>query len=88
MLLLVLQLIPNTLPSVTIADGLRTSLSPLTFAHVRALVDDVALCAEAEILAAQRALMERTKLVVEPSGGVAMATALNLQQNGYLKKNK
>lgn len=60
----------------TVADGLRTSLSPLTFGMLQASSVRVALASEARILEAQRLLMERTKLVVEPSAAVPLAAML------------
>lgn len=61
----------------TIADGLRTpSLGTLTFPLVRRFVDDFRTVAEAEIVEAMRFLWTRTKLVVEPSGAVAVAPLL------------
>lgn len=59
----------------TIADGLRTSLSPRTFHVLDTLVDEVVRVSEARILEAQRLLFERAKLVVEPSGAVPLAAA-------------
>jgi threonine dehydratase len=59
----------------TIADGTRTNLAPRTFAHIRRLVDDIITVGEDEIAAAVRLLAERTRLVVEPSGALAVAVA-------------
>jgi threonine dehydratase len=59
----------------TIADGARTNLAPRTFAHIRALVDDIVTVDEDEIAAAVRLLAERSRLVVEPSGALAVAAA-------------
>jgi threonine dehydratase len=59
----------------TIADGLRTSLSPATFAHIRRGVDQVVTVSEEAIVAAMRALWEGLKVVVEPSSAVAYAAA-------------
>ena len=60
----------------TIADGLRASLAPRTFAILERLVSAVSLVTEEEIVSAMRLLWERMKLVVEPSGAVAAAPAL------------
>jgi threonine dehydratase len=62
--------------SETMADGLRATLSPLTFSILQSLVDEISLVSEEEIVAAMLLLWERTKLVVEPSGAVAAAPAL------------
>jgi threonine dehydratase len=60
----------------TIADGLRTTLSELTFAHLRARLDGVVTVGEEEIAAAVRCLVHRARLVVEPSGAVTTAARL------------
>lgn len=60
----------------TMADGLRATLSPLTFSVLRRLVDQVSLVTEEEIVSTMLLLWERMKLVVEPSGAVAAAPAL------------
>ncbi len=60
----------------TIADGLLTSLGPLTFAAIQKHVADVVTVSEAEIVAALRLVWERMKIVVEPSSAVAVAAVL------------
>jgi threonine dehydratase len=62
--------------SETMADGLRATLSPLTFSVLIKLVDQVSLVTEEEILSTMLLLWERMKLVVEPSGAVAAAPAV------------
>jgi len=63
-------------PNETMADGLRATLSPLTFSILRERVDQISLVAEEEIVSTMLLLWERMKLVVEPSGAVAAAPAL------------
>jgi threonine dehydratase len=67
-----------TLPSVdTIADGLKPlRAGELTLEHVRKYVDDVVLVRDEEILAATRHLIQKEKLVVEPSGAAAFAAVM------------
>lgn len=61
----------------TIADGLRTpSLGAVTFPLVRQFVDEMRTVMEPEIVEAMRFLWTRAKLVVEPSGAVALASLL------------
>lgn len=61
----------------TLADGLRTtSVGVLPWEHIQALVADVVTVTEAEIRAAMRVLATRARLVVEPSGAVAVAAYL------------
>lgn len=57
----------------TIADGLRTTLSPRTFNALRAHVDDIGTCSEEAIIRAMRMTWERMKIVIEPSGAVPLA---------------
>lgn len=61
----------------TIADGLRTSLGPKTFAVIREHVDEIVTVTEAEIVDAMRFLWERLKIVVEPSSAVPVAAVLS-----------
>ena len=57
----------------TIADGLRATLGPLTFAVLRAEIDEVVRVEEQDILDAMRYVWERMKLVIEPSSAVPVA---------------
>lgn len=58
----------------TIADGVRTlQLSHLTFEHVQQYVDRIVTVSENAIRAATRRLALEAKLVVEPSGALALA---------------
>ncbi|GGM20662.1 threonine ammonia-lyase [Micromonospora yangpuensis] len=60
----------------TAADGLRTNLSELTFAHLTERLDRVVTVSEEEIMAATVRLVREARLVVEPSGAVALAARL------------
>ena len=71
----VLQTVHN--PS-TIADGARTpSLGKLTFPLVRANVDDMVTVSDDDLIRAMRFVWERMKLVVEPTGVLALAAAMH-----------
>lgn len=61
----------------TAADGLTGQPSPLTFAHIRAVVDDVITVSETEIADGVRSLAENARIVAERSGAVAMAGLLH-----------
>ena len=63
-------------PTMTIADGLRTSLAPRTFAAIRAHVAAFGVCSEEAIVRAMRMMFERMKVVVEPSAAVPLACLL------------
>lgn len=61
----------------TIADGLRTpSLGSVTWPIIRDHVSEMRTVSEMEIVEAMRFLWTRMKLVVEPSGAVALAALL------------
>jgi threonine dehydratase len=57
----------------TIADGLRSQPSDLTFAHLQRVLDEVITVSENDIRAALREIALRAHLVSEPSGAVALA---------------
>jgi threonine dehydratase len=57
----------------TIADGLRSQPSELTFAHLQKVLDGVITVSENEIRDAVRELAYQAHLVAEPSGAVALA---------------
>ncbi len=62
----------------TIADGARTpSLGKLTFPLVRENVDDMVTVSDDELVRAMRFVWERMKLVVEPTGVLALAAAMH-----------
>ena len=61
----------------TIADGQQlTILGALPFEVMRALVDAVVPVEDDEIIAAMGFLLDRTKLVAEPSGAISLAAIL------------
>ena len=60
----------------TIADGLRASLAPRTFAILRRHVERILLVSEEEIIFAARLVWERMKIIIEPSSAVAIAPLL------------
>jgi len=60
----------------TIADGLRASLAPRTFAILRKHVAGVLLVSEEEIVATMKLVAQRMKIVIEPSSAVALAPLL------------
>jgi threonine dehydratase len=69
---------PVRLDAVTsIADGLGAPMTgPHVLEHVQALVHDVVLVTDADIIHALRTLLERCKLLVEPAGAAALAAVL------------
>jgi threonine dehydratase len=60
----------------TIADGLRASLAPRTFAILRKNVESILLVSEEEIISTARLIWERMKIIIEPSSAVAIAPLL------------
>ena len=61
----------------TAADGLRTNLSDLTFAHLAAHLDGIVTVTEDDILSTVGTLALTYRLVAEPSGAVAPAAWLH-----------
>lgn len=61
----------------TIADGLRSQPSPLTFAHQQAYVDGIVTVSEDEIRATVAVIARGARLVAEPSGAVSVAGYLH-----------
>lgn len=68
---------PVTLPSVSsIADGLlAVRAGGLNFLHVQAFVDEIVTVDEAEIVESLQWIFTTARLIVEPSGAVAVAGA-------------
>jgi len=65
-------------PPETIADGLRSPVpGKLTFPVLQRYVEKILLVSESQIREAMRFLMERMKIVVEPSGAAAVAAVMN-----------
>jgi len=62
----------------TIADGLQTPApGKLTFPIVKELVEDILLVSDDELIATMRFVLERMKLLVEPSGAAAAAAVMH-----------
>jgi threonine dehydratase len=70
----IMPLSPTT--ASTVGDGLRTSLSELTFAHIRRHTDGIVTVTEESILRAMRTIWEVMKIVIEPSAAVPYAAVL------------
>lgn len=64
--------------SMTVADGLRSVLGkyPWDVIYERGLVEGMYAVSEEEIIAATKLVLERMKLVIEPSAAVPLATVL------------
>lgn len=61
----------------SIADGLlAVEIGHLTFAHHQEYIDDVVLVDDAAMRRAMRALLDRAKLVAEPSGAITVAALM------------
>lgn len=68
----------ESVSTLTVADGLRTPVGaiPWSIIHDRGLVQAVYAVTEAQIAAALRLVLERMKVVVEPSSAVPLAVVL------------
>ncbi|TAG26767.1 MAG: threo-3-hydroxy-L-aspartate ammonia-lyase [Burkholderiales bacterium] len=61
----------------TIADGAQTQfVGQLTFPVIQELVDDIVTVSDAQLIEAMRFAAGRMKMVIEPTGGLAMAAAM------------
>jgi threonine dehydratase len=69
----------------TIADGLLTALSDLTFSIVKENVDDIFTVSEDSIIKAMLLIWQRMKIIIEPSSAVAFAAVM---ENRDLIKGK
>ncbi|MGB8492507.1 MAG: pyridoxal-phosphate dependent enzyme [Bacteroidales bacterium] len=65
-------LTPSVNPK-TVADGLLTSLSELTFSIIRKNVDDIYTVTEESIIACMHLVWERMKIIIEPSSATVLA---------------
>ncbi|MBN2864028.1 MAG: pyridoxal-phosphate dependent enzyme, partial [Bacteroidales bacterium] len=57
----------------TVADGLLTSLSELTFTIIRRNVDQIFTAREESIIECMRLVWERMKIIIEPSSATVLA---------------
>jgi threonine dehydratase len=60
----------------TIADGLKTNLSPKTFAIIQAHLQEDLLVTEGQIVEAMQLIWSRMKIIIEPSCAVPLAAIL------------
>ncbi|HSN49994.1 MAG TPA: pyridoxal-phosphate dependent enzyme [Bacteroidales bacterium] len=78
-------LTPSVNP-LTVADGLLTSLSELTFAVIRKNVDDIFTAEEDSIVSSMKLVWERMKIIIEPSSATVLAV---IKENpGFFKGKK
>lgn len=66
------QIEPSVNPA-TIADGLLTSLSDLTFSIIRKNVDEIFTATEESIIQSMWLIWERMKIIIEPSSATVLA---------------
>jgi threonine dehydratase len=77
-------LTPSVNP-LTIADGLLTSLSELTFSVIRRHVDDIFTAEEDSIISSMKLVWERMKIIIEPSSATVLAV---IKENPVFFKGK
>ena len=70
----------------TIADGLLTSLSELTFTIIRNYVDDIFTVSEESIIQAMQLVWQRMKIIIEPSSAVPLAVLIENKDCLQVKK--
>ena len=69
------QLVPSVNP-LTVADGLLTSLSELTFTIIRKNVDQILTATEESIIESMLLVWERMKIIIEPSSATVLAVIM------------
>lgn len=79
------KLFPPVKPN-TIADGLLTALSELTFKIISEKADDILTVSEEAIIEAMRLIWERMKIVVEPSAAVPLGVVM--ENKSFFKNRK
>jgi threonine dehydratase len=65
----------------TIADGLLTALSEMTFSIISNNVDDIFTVSEESIVYAMQMIWQRMKIIVEPSSAVPLAALIENRTN-------
>jgi threonine dehydratase len=73
------KLYPSVNP-VTVADGLLTSLSELTFSIIRCNVDAICTVREESIIESMLLVWERMKIIIEPSSATVLAVVMENQE--------
>ncbi|MEE9130281.1 MAG: pyridoxal-phosphate dependent enzyme [Phycisphaerales bacterium] len=72
------ELVPQTNPN-TICDGLLTSMGELTWPIIRDHVETIFTVSDEQVIEAMRFILQRMKIVIEPSAAVAVAAVLSDQ---------
>lgn len=78
-------LYPSANPN-TIADGLRTSLCPLTLSVIQRYANGILTVTEESIVNAMRLVWERMKIIIEPSSAVPVAAVMHNKEKFAGKK--
>lgn len=67
-------------PTQTICDGLLTSLSQRTLAHIESYVDLIATAPDSAVVWALNVITDKTKQLIEPSAAIGLATLLDNEE--------
>lgn len=78
--------IETNLTTNTIADGLRTNLGSINFPIIQEFVEEILLVTENEILSSLKLIIEKLKIVVEPSSAVVLAALIKNKKRFRNKK--
>jgi len=80
------HLVPSSVPIRTICDGIAVKTpTPRTFAYIQKYADDIVTVSDAAVASALLLLLERAKLVVEPSGAAGIAALTDHRTQPYGK---
>ena len=69
------KILPSLNP-ITIADGLKTSLAPVTYRILKSKNIKILTVKEEDIIKAMRIIWMRMKIIVEPSAAVSLAAVV------------
>ena len=68
--------IKSNISTNTICDGLRAQIGTITFPLIKEMVDGILTISEEDIIKSMRIILDRMKIIVEPSCSIALAAIL------------
>ena len=73
--------IESNITTNTICDGLRAQIGSITFPIIKELVDGIFVVSENEIIKSLKLILDRLKIIVEPSCSIALAAVIRNKLN-------
>ena len=65
----------------TVCDGLRAQIGSITFPIIQELVDGIIVVSENDIIKSLKLILNRLKIIVEPSCSIALAAVISNKSN-------